>query len=103
MLRRRLLDVADLCAGRQVEFLRIEREQFEMIMMRAMTLGRAGSAITRLAEIIFGLAVRRCACRQFASRRRDIEGSPVTEQAVGRVGVVDYQCEALGARGRLRP
>src|SRR6476660_5408273 len=52
VLFRRPLDVGDFGAGRHLQSRHVEREEPEMIVVRAVALGRAGAAIARFAEII---------------------------------------------------
>src|SRR4051794_14691389 len=47
-----VLDVHDFGSRSDVQFVDVEREQLEVIMMRPVALGRAGTAVTRLPEIV---------------------------------------------------
>src|SRR6478672_4275655 len=74
-----------------------------MIMMVAVTLGRAGSAVTRLAEVVVDLGADPLAAADRASRCGDVIHPPVAESAARRIGIVDDQSEAFRPLRRFAP
>src|SRR5213080_3704472 len=72
-------------------------------MVRAVTLGRAGAAISGLAEVVRYLGSDALPAADGARGGGDVEHAPVAEGAARRIGVVDDQSEAFRAGRRLAP
>src|SRR5258707_7562715 len=108
MLAGHRLDVAAVPAA-DVKMTDIQSHQFEMIMMRPVTLGRAGATITRLAEIVHALADQpnhiriRHSFGQVMGADRDVIDRPVMERTVRRIGIVTEKCETMRSLWCFRP
>src|SRR5206468_8345820 len=74
-----------------------------MVMVRAVSLRRAGTAVTGLAEVVGDLGADALSATDRSCRRGDIVDAPVAERAMRSVGVVDHQREALRPRWRIAP
>jgi hypothetical protein len=103
LLLRGRFHICDAGVRAHVELVRSEREQLEMIMMRTVPLGRAGAAVTGVAEVVDGLRADRLPRRHRARVGGDVIGAPVAERAAGRVRVIDDEREASGALRGFTP
>src|SRR5690242_6942426 len=74
-----------------------------MVMMRSVALGRAGAAVSGLAEVVGNLCPRLLPATDRPRRGGNVEHPPVTEGAARRIGIVDHEREALRAGRRLAP
>src|SRR5438309_6428995 len=97
---RSVLDIHHFCRRRQVEPIGVEGEQLEMIMMRSVTLWRAGAAIARLAEIVDDFGPGVITSTIGAGGSRDVVHAPVSERAARSIRIVDHQRETPRARRR---
>src|SRR6476619_3300139 len=74
-----------------------------MVVVHAMTFGRAGAPISCISKVVARLNSK-CLARTHAARRsRDVEYRPVMEGAARRVGVIHDQREALCALRGVSP
>src|SRR6266571_1645001 len=99
--------------GVGVDLVDLERVYGEDVAMRLVALGRARSTVAGFAEVGPRLhrTLRRLTARRVANAQRKrghagryVEHDPVPPAAPGRrIGVVDRDREALGARGRVLP
>src|SRR5690242_16858331 len=103
MLPRFYLYVCHLGAGAEVELAGVEREQLEMIMVDAVSLGGAGAGVARLPAVVGDLDSEPFACVDGACRGRNVVRAPMTEDPARRIGIVDHQREAFRSRGRFTP
>src|SRR3982751_4266787 len=81
MLLRLAFDLLNLCVGRRLEVLDVERVELEVVMVRPVALRRAGAAVPGLAEPVDRLAPNRLARPQGAARVGNVVGTPMAEQS----------------------
>ena len=100
MTLHRRVELAPFRADRQIQ-LAVERKNLEVITMRPR--GRTRSAVTRFAEVIRTVnAFWSTSFLDAAGLRRDIPNSPMREQPVRGIRIIDDQGKAFRSRRNIR-